>query len=404
MTDLDRPNSEKKAVLNTRKFNTILCVFLISLSVAPFKGMLGNAHASITELIGVRISSDPDRTRLVFDISGPLEYKLYSLDNPDRVVLDLQSARLLGDLPREGVGFVRRVRSAVRNKTDLRIVLDAKKKLKPKTFLLPPSKSAGHRLVVDLYKAPERNAKRQAVKSTQQIAKPTLRDVVIAIDAGHGGKDTGAIGAQGTREKDVVLKIARKLKHKIDKQRGMKGVLVRNSDRYIDLRHRMEIARRAKADLFISIHADAAISRKVRGASVYVLSENGASDEAAHWLANRENKSDLVGGISLDDKDVLIRETLLDLSQNVTQKDSYESAKHVLSAMGNVTRLRNEKILEAGFLVLKSPDIPSILIETAYISNLNEEQNLRSNGYQRKLVLAIVTGLKNYFAGAAPPD
>lgn len=376
---------------------------LVGVVLATFL-VAGNAYAAQTDVTGVRAWPAPDHTRLVFEISSPIEYKLFTLDNPERIVIDLKQARMRMSLPKGAVGFVKKLRSAERNKTDLRIVLDTSKSVKPKTFLLSPNDTYGHRLVVDLYdKAVESTSKKQSGKPVKQLAKNSLRDVVIAIDAGHGGEDPGALGRKGTREKDVVLQIARELKTKIDAQRGMRAVLVRDGDYYIKHRRRMEIARKAKADLFISIHADAFKDRRAKGASVYVLSERGASSEAAKWLAQQENQADLVGGVSLDDKDPLTKKVLLDLSQNATLEDSHSSAQEVLRSMGKVTRLHKKNVQQAGFLVLKSPDIPSILIETAYISNPTEEQNLRSKAHQRKLATAIVSGLKRYFQQSPQP-
>jgi len=375
-----------------KTFQIIVSIVLATMLV------VGNAYAAQTDVTGVRAWPAPDHTRLVFEISSPIEYKLFTLDNPERIVIDLKQARLRMSLPKGAVGFVKKLRSAQRNKTDLRIVLDIGKPVKPKTFLLSPNDTYGHRLVVDLYdQSIESSSKKRSGKPVKQLAKNSQRDVVIAIDAGHGGEDPGALGRKGTREKDVVLQIAKELKTKIDGQRGMRAVLIRDGDYYIKHRRRMEIARKAKADLFISIHADAFRDRRAKGASVYVLSERGASSEAAKWLAQKENQADLVGGVSLDDKDPLTKQVLLDLSQNATLEDSYSSAREVLRSMGNVTRLHKKEVQQAGFLVLKSPDIPSILIETAYISNPTEEQNLRSKAHQRKLATAIVKGLKRYF-------
>ncbi len=373
------------------------------LIVGLWLGVSGGVHAASTDITGVRAWPAPDHTRLVFEISAPLEYKLFTLKNPERIVIDLKQTRLRKSLPTGSVGFVKRLRSATRNKNDLRIVLDTRKLVKPKTFLLTPNKTYGHRLVVDLYDQAKSGTKIKSSQPVKQLIESGLRDVVIAIDAGHGGEDPGALGRKGTREKDVVLSIARELKKKIDAQRGMRAVLVRNGDYYIKHRRRMQIARQAKADLFISIHADAFKDHRAKGASVYVLSERGASSEAAKWLAQQENQADLVGGVSLDDKDPLTKKVLLDLSQNATQEDSHTSAAEVLRAMGRVTRLHKKQVQQAGFLVLKSPDIPSILIETAYISNPAEEKNLRSKAYQHKLALAIVDGLKRYFERSPQP-
>jgi len=375
-------------------------LFAASLLVAS----ITMVSAAQTDVTGVRAWPAPDHTRLVFEISSPLEYKLFTLKNPERIVIDLKRTRMRMSLPKESVGFVERMRSAERNATDLRIVLDTNKSVKPKTFLLVPNKTYGHRLVIDLYdQLGNSSSKSKRPKAVKQIADNSLRDVVIAIDAGHGGEDPGALGRKGTREKDVVLAIARELKRKIDAQRGMRAVLIRTGDYYIEHRRRMRIARQAKADLFISIHADAFKDRRAKGASVYVLSERGASSEAAKWLAQKENQSDLVGGVSLDDKDPLTRKVLLDLSQNATLEDSYSSARAVLRAIGKVTRLHKRDVQQAGFLVLKAPDIPSILVETAYISNPIGERNLRSKAYQRKLATAIVTGLKHYFMQSPQP-
>lgn len=408
-------NRHINALINTGKgpgtiswrFGTAVMArtFLFTVSVLiALTGTFGVASAARTDVTGVRAWPAPDHTRLVFEISAPLEYKLFTLDSPERIVIDLKQTRMRMSLPKGEVGFVKRLRSAERNTTDLRIVLDTKQAVKPKTFLLAPNKTYGHRLVVDLYdKSADSSSKVKSSKPVKQITKQGLRDVVIAIDAGHGGEDPGALGRKGTREKDVVLAIARKLKKKIDAERGMRAVLVRNGDYYIKHRRRMEIARQAKADLFISIHADAFRDRRAKGASVYVLSERGASSEAAKWLAQQENQADLVGGVSLDDKDPLTKKVLLDLSQNATLEDSHSSAKEVLRSMGRVTRLHKKTVQQAGFLVLKSPDIPSILIETAYISNPTEEQNLRSKAHQNKLASAIVKGLKRYFSQSPQP-
>ncbi len=375
---------------------------IITICVGLLLAVVSSASTA-SDVLGVRAWPAPDHTRIVFDISSPLEYKLFTLDNPDRIVIDLKQTKLLSDIANSETGLIKRVRSGTRNKNDLRIVLDTSKKVKPKTFLLRPNKTYGHRLVVDLYEKTIVTAKKKSDTPKKQLKENKLRDVVIAIDAGHGGEDPGAVGKKKTLEKNVVLQIARELKKKIDATRGMRAVLVRNGDYFIDLRRRMEIARQAKADLFISIHADAFKDHRAKGASVYVLSDRGASSEAARWLAKNENESDLVGGVSLDDKDPLTAKVLLDLSQNATKEDSHHSAREVLSSLGKVTRLHKQRVQEAKFVVLKSPDIPSILIETAYISNPTEEKNLNSKAHQRKLALAIVTGLRRYFESAAPP-
>ena len=230
-----------------------------------------------------------------------------------------------------------------------------------------------------------------------------LRDLVIAIDAGHGGEDPGARGRKGTREKDVVLEIARRLAALIEKEPGMRPVMIRDGDYYIGLRKRIEKARSQRADLFISIHADAFRDSRARGSSVYVLSQRGASSEMARWLAARENAADLVGGVSLDDKDDLLAEVLLDLAQTATLEASVEVADNVLQEMKRLGKVHKKQVQHAGFVVLKSPDIPSLLVETAFISNPSEEQRLRNSRHQQQVAQAILAGVRNYFASNPPP-
>jgi N-acetylmuramoyl-L-alanine amidase len=275
-------------------------------------------------------------------------------------------------------------------------VLDLSGNVKPKSFLLKPHKSYGHRLVIDLQKkALQKTAK---TRTSPVLKKNQQRDLVIAIDAGHGGEDPGAIGHRGTREKDVVMAIARKLERLISRQRGMRAVMVRDSDYYIGLRKRVEIARKHKADMFISIHADAFHNKSAKGASVYALSQRGASNETARWLAESENASDFIGGVSLEDKDDLLTSVLLDLSMNGKVEASLELGDYVLSELKGVSRVHKRNVGQAGFAVLKSPDIPSILVETAFISNPSEEKKLRSPSYQQKMAESILKGVRTYFA------
>ncbi len=351
---------------------------------------------------GARLWAAPDNTRLVLDLSGPVEHRVFTLDDPPRVVVDLERARLAAtfdglDLAR---GYVGRIRHGQRPGGDLRVVLDLRHDARPKSFLLRPSGQYGYRLVVDLYDAA---ARRGPVKTVAQAAAGRPRDVIVAIDAGHGGEDPGARGRRGTREKDVVLAIARRLARLVDAEPGMRAVLIRTGDYYIGLRERMARARRHRADLFISIHADAFRDRRARGASVYVLSRRGASTEAARWLAERENAADLIGGVSLDDKDDLLATVLLDLSQSATIEASIEAARAILRELGRVGRLHRRRVEQAGFVVLKSPDIPSVLVETAFISNPREERLLRSPRHQERLARAILRGIRRYFADHAPP-
>ena len=348
--------------------------------------------------------ASPESTRLVFDINGPVDHKVFMLHGPDRVVVDLENARLLReptDLDFAG-SLVTGLRHAERNGSDLRMVLDLKGKVRPKSFLLKPTQQYGHRLVIDLEDASSQPAKK-ITRTVEQPAQTSARDVIIAIDAGHGGEDPGALGRRGTREKDVVLQIARQLENLIKNERGMRPVMVRSGDYYLGLRKRMQKARDLKADLFVSIHADAFRDGRASGASVYVLSQNGATSEAARWLAESENNADLIGGVSLDDKDDLLASVLLDLSQNATIAASLDVGGSVLKELGRVGKVHKHRVEQAGFVVLKSPDIPSILVETGYISNSREERNLRDNGYQRKLARAMLKGVQAYFEDNAPP-
>ena len=360
--------------------------------------------ADQVKVSNIRVSSNPEFTRVVLDLDKPVHHSLFTLSGPERVVLDVKAAKLL-KLPSEEelkrskslVSF----RSAARNKSDLRMVLDMSHRVRPKSFMLKPKGKQGHRLVVDLYDA--RMSKSKAVGKT--VPKPKkLRDVVVAIDAGHGGKDPGALGHKGLREKDVTLSIAKILAAHVNDQKGMRAVLIRESDYFIPLRKRMVKARNHKADMFISIHADAFSSKKASGSSVYALSLNGATSEAAAWLADRENSADLIGGVSLDDKDDLLASVLLDLSQTATIQSSLEIGDAILSQLGRIKKLHKAKVQQAGFLVLKSPDIPSVLIETAFITNPKEARNLSSKQQQDKMARAIVRGVRRYFSKKAPPD
>lgn len=356
--------------------------------------------AAAHEVEGLRLWSGPESTRVVLDLSSPTAHRIFSLDNPFRVVIDLSDttlARTAG--PPAGRGFVTGIRTGTQPRGRLRVVLDVSQRLDTQSFLLKPNERYGHRLVIDL------TAARAApvVKRSPRAAVDGGRDVVIAIDAGHGGEDPGAIGSRGVQEKDVVLGIARRLAAEVDAQPGMRPMLVRDGDYYVAHRERMGRAHAAQADLFVSIHADAFRSARVNGATVYVLSERGASDEAARALAERENASDLIGGVSLADKDPVLAKVLLDLSQSASISASTEVGQRVIRRLGGVTAIRKRQVQRAPFLVLKSPDIPSILIETAYISNPDEEAALKTAAYQRALARAIRDGIVDYFRDNPPP-
>ena len=355
--------------------------------------------AAGTTVENVRIWSENNKTRVVLDLSHPVEHNIFTLRGPDRVVIDLKDSRLAKSLEQmpQGAGTVRSIRSAVRANGQLRVVLDLNTAVRSRTFTAGPNASYGDRLVIDL----QQEGGLEPVKRASESYRPG-RDIVIAIDAGHGGHDPGAIGPKRTREKDVALQISRELAKRIDAEPGMKAVLVRDRDVYIDHRERMAIAHRSNADLFVSIHADAVDDRRAAGASVYALSLKGASDEAARQLARRENAS--VGGVSLNDKDDLLASVLLDIAQNESLDASLTVGNQVAKEMGRVTKMHRTTVQQAGFLVLKSPDLPSILVETAFISNPSEEKKLRDKGYQARLSNSILAGIRDYFYQNAPPD
>jgi len=348
----------------------------------------------------LRMWPAPDNTRLVFDVSGQVQYKLFILENPHRVVIDISNARLLRSLPNLKLdkSILSKVRTAPRKDGVLRVVLDLKTRVKPKSFTLRPYQDYGNRLVVDLYDAEKRD-KPTIIKQVPKVS----RDIVVAIDAGHGGEDGGARGHRGTKEKVVVLQIAKKLKALVNKQPGMRAVMIRNGDYYLPLRKRMQKARKNKADLFISIHADAFNDRRANGSSVYVLSQRGASSEAARFLAASENEADLIGGVSLDDKDDMLASVLLDLSQTASIEASLKAGSNVLGNLKYVGKVHKRRVQQAGFVVLKSPDIPSLLVETAFISNPNEERKLKTSKYQRQLANAMMKGIRQYFYQYPPP-
>ena len=369
--------------------------FVIALVVLVFSD---SAAASIAQVKGVRMWASPESTRLVIDLSKSVDHRLSTLSNPDRVVIDINQARLSKPITNLDykAGAINDVRSANKKQNKLRLVLDLKHKVHPKSFLLKPNSKYGYRLVIDLEKV-SKNTQSNVLKIIKSVNTSKKRDLIVAIDAGHGGEDPGARGPRGTREKHVVLAIARKLRDMVNKKPGMKAVMIRNGDYYISLRGRTRKARKLNADIFISIHADAFKNPKAHGASVFILSSRGASSEAAKWLAKKENEADLVGGVSLDDKDDMLAKMLLDLSQTATIEASNSVAARVLVGLKKVGDTHKSGVERAGFVVLKSPDIPSLLIETGFISNPKEEKLLRSPRYQRKLAGAILNGMDSYF-------
>ena len=355
------------------------------------------------EVSGFRVWADPVKTRAVLDLDRKTAYKLFTLKNPDRVVVDLQGSSI--DIPlkldEEHAGVITGVRYGQPDKETLRVVFDLSESAELKSFLLDPTAQYSHRLVIDLY-SKSGNQKSSLVKYVTDINKPN-RSVVIAIDAGHGGEDPGAIGKKKIREKDVVLRIARELKKTIDAEPGMQAVLTRDGDYYIPLRGRYEKARKARADLFVSIHADAFSKRSVQGSSVFVLSARGASSEFARLLADSENASDLVGGVTLSDKDDMLASVLLDLSQSATREASNKVANDILAALKRTGKTHKNHVGRANFMVLKSPDVPSVLVETAFISNPSEEKRLTEKEFQQRMARAITRGVRDYFYSSPPP-
>lgn len=397
--------------------------------------------AVAAQIDNVRLWAAPDHSRLVFDLSEAAEANVFMLEDPDRLVIDLDDSRLeteLDSLDLDG-SAISGVRSGVRNGDDLRVVLDLDRAIEPRDFTLAPNDKYGHRLVVDLeypgesavedpidpieamireqeiaadrVQAKSRmeglDVDESAVDALQQAQPHPKRDIIIAIDAGHGGEDPGAMGPAGTREKDVVLDIATRLQRRVNEAEGFKAVMIRDGDYYVGLRERTRIAREQKADFFVSIHADAFRSSQPRGSSVFALSQRGATSETAKWLAESENESDLIGGVdgnlSLDDKDEVLRGVLLDLTMTATLNDSLSIGDQVLGRLGQINRLHKSQVEQAGFMVLKSPDIPSLLVETGFISNPEEERRLVDSAYQKKMANAIFSGMLSHFEKNPPP-
>ena len=373
-----------------------------TLAWLPFAVLLGGIGISSVEgaeVHGVRVWSGPEATRVVLDLSAPADHRVFSLSNPNRIVIDLPRTSLPRPLALpEAKGYVSTVRTGRRPGGELRVVLDLKQAVQPKSFMLPPNEQYGHRLVIDLEPAGGDFVRRAPISA------PGGRDVVVVIDAGHGGEDPGASGRRGIREKDVVLAIARRLASELERQPGVRPVLTRDGDYFVDLNRRREIAREVQADLFVSVHADAYRDPRASGATVYVLSDKGASDEVARRLAARENASDLIGGVSLADKDPVLRQVLLDLSQNAAISASTTAGERLIDRLGTVTTMRKRQVQRAQFLVLKSPDVPSVLIETAYISNPSQEAALDDSNYQAQLARALYAGILDFFQTNAPPD
>lgn len=442
----------------------MIIVFFAILMILP-----ASVFADSFNVENIRVAKNGQVTRVVFDTSAIPSYKIFTLNNPRRIVIDLTDAKLSTKVDQAvfKASFVDKLRHANRSNNKLRIVLDLNQQIVPKSFVLAPNGDSLHRLVIDLKnskttktqiakasaskkttkaevqkpvavkkaskpvnKAVEKIASKKVTnkskpkqdiiakvttpKAKQIKAKPIQKSkpaakktksktLVIAIDPGHGGKDPGATGYAGTREKDVVLQISKRLVRLINAEKGMRAVMTRDSDKFLTLRGRIKKARQLKADIFISIHADAVDDRRVRGSSVYVLSKNGASSEAARFLAQRQNESDVIGGVKLEGKGKDVQKVLVDLSQAATIDSSMKLANSVKKQLSTLGKTR-KRVEHAGFAVLKSPDIPSILVETAFISNASEERKLRSATHQQKLASSVFNGLKQYLKHHAPKD
>ena len=367
--------------------------------VAGLSGLpsLALAGRSTTRINNIRLSRNEGYVRLVFDLDRSADHSVFALHAPERIVLDMKKTSMPHGMVDQvqAHNLIRGIRSGVRNGDDLRVVFDLKEKVKPRSFLLSPTADKPYRLVLDLHQEGQAQARETERK---------LRNVVIAIDAGHGGKDPGATGRNGTKEKTITLQIARRLKKVIDAQPGMEAVLTRSNDRFMRLRERINRARKNDADMFISLHADSFPDPRARGSSIYALSVDGASPETARLLAEKENAADLLfGDVELAVEDEMVKEVLLDLSLTGTIESSLDIGERVLSQIGKVNRVHKKTVQQAGFAVLKAPNIPSILLETAFISNPREEKNLRSRAHQDKVVKAISRGVTDYFAQKAPP-
>jgi N-acetylmuramoyl-L-alanine amidase len=364
---------------------------------------------SATQIRNARLWRSDDKLRLVFDLSGPVQYKTFSLSAPERLIIDLSGANFSGDFSQLALdnSVIRAIRSGHFGQGDTRVVLDLSGPVQLNSFLLPPQDGQGHRLVLDLRAiAPLQIAAAPSEKREPIIDKAhPKRDIIVVVDPGHGGKDPGAVGAKGEREKDVVLSIAQLLAKRLKREKGFDVKLVRNDDFFVPLRKRVEIARKHKADMFISVHADAAPRLTASGASVYCLSEGGATSATARFMAQRENGADLLGATSLlnlKDKDPMLAGVILDMSMNATIAASLQLGNTVLGSLAGITTLHQKRVEQAGFAVLKSPDVPSILVETGFISNARDSQRLVTARHQQAVADGLFEGLQRYFQKNPP--
>jgi len=403
----------------------------------------------LPSVLAVRIWPAADYTRVTLEHDAPLKFTHFTVENPDRLVVDIEGVEfnsVLDSIARK-VGsddpYIKLLRAGRYKPGVVRLVMELKTRVAPQVFEVKPVGEYGYRLVLDVYpltpvdplmsllegrkdaveplkmeqdfqiterkpeepvaRKPEKTPEAPEVHTSRKSAKPIVdRMVTITLDPGHGGEDPGAVGRGGTYEKTVTLAVAKRLKGRIDAEPNMRAVLTRDSDFFVPLQMRVQKARRVQSDLFLSIHADAWVKPDARGSSVFVLSERGASSTQARLLAQRENEADLIGGVNLGAKDLFLARTLLDLSQTATINDSLKLGKYLLGELGGVNTLHKTNVEQAGFAVLKAPDIPSALIETAFISNPEEERRLNDDAYQDKLASAIVRGIRQYFSKHPP--
>ncbi|RDS92692.1 N-acetylmuramoyl-L-alanine amidase [Pseudomonas fluorescens] len=378
------------------------------LLASPLFALPFAAHA--TQIRNARLWRSDDKLRLVFDLSGPVQYKTFSLTAPERLIIDLSGAGLSGDFSQLELknSGITSIRSGHFGKADTRIVLDLAAPMQLNSFVLPPQDGQGHRLVLDLTSATRapRQIAAEAVPLVAAVNKAhPKRDIIVVVDPGHGGKDPGAVGSKGQREKDVVLSIAQLLAKRLKREKGFDVKLVRNDDFFVPLRKRVDIARQHKADMFISVHADAAPRLTASGASVYALSEGGATSATARFMAQRENGADLLGAttlLNLKDKDPMLAGVILDMSMNATIASSLQLGSSVLGSLQSITSLHQKRVEQAGFAVLKSPDVPSILVETGFISNAQDAQRLVTARHQQAVADGLFEGLKKYFQKNPP--
>lgn len=364
---------------------------------------------SATQIRQARLWRSEDKVRLVFDLSGPVSYKTFMLSAPERLIIDVSGASLGGDLRQLALNgtVIRAIRSGPLGQGNTRIVLDLSSPVLLNSFLLAPQDGQSHRLVLDLVSAKPIQIAPKVPRETPQISAHPKRDIIVVVDPGHGGKDPGAVGAKGEREKDVVLSIAQMLAKRLKKEKGFDVKLVRNDDFFVPLRKRVAIARQHKADIFISVHADAAPRLTASGASVYCLSEGGATSATARFMAQRENGADLLGATSLlnlKDKDPMLAGVILDMSMNATIAASLQLGSTVLGSLADITTLHQKRVEQAGFAVLKSPDVPSILVETGFISNARDSQRLVTARHQQAVADGLFKGLQRYFEKNPPVD